>query len=259
MVKAFAICGSGDDSQYVASYDGSLGVTKDFVKMHQAPVGEFCWNADLSSLYDDAGDVSDKWWTTGTLISEDLFLTAGHTFKEPGGARIPRTKGTQDPISPEEMVKNMYVRFNYLSLDPKSNTQDSNFTIDRIVEFRPGGLDYAIVRINGNPGKVYGYTYLSSADVSLGEIICIIGHPHGNPKMLEAGPVTSLDGDIIGYDDLDTHDGASGASILGSSGKIVGLHVKGGCDSRFPGENFGIKATSLIKESPTLASIANRL
>jgi hypothetical protein len=71
-------CGAADDSQPVEQYDGTLGVTTAFVNNNQRPVGQLQWNDNLASIYTNPGNVSGVRWCTGTLITNDLFLTAGH-------------------------------------------------------------------------------------------------------------------------------------------------------------------------------------
>jgi hypothetical protein len=45
-----SICGGIDDSQPVEQYDGTLGVTRQFVDVHQAPVGQIQWNNNLAAI-----------------------------------------------------------------------------------------------------------------------------------------------------------------------------------------------------------------
>lgn len=80
-----SICGATDDSQPVEQYGGTLGVTTTFVAAHQSPVGQLQWNNNLAALYTSPGNVSGVRWCTGTLISNDLFLSAGHCFDQNGG------------------------------------------------------------------------------------------------------------------------------------------------------------------------------
>ena len=42
-----AICGTADESQEVEQYDGSLGVSVEFVKNQQKKVGQVQWNTPL--------------------------------------------------------------------------------------------------------------------------------------------------------------------------------------------------------------------
>lgn len=132
-------------------------MTRNFVADHQASVGQLQWDADLGGSYADPGDVSDVRWCTGTLISHNLFLTAGHCFDQnPSRWRVPRIDGTDDPIPPEEIASRMHVNFNY-QVDPDGNLRtEVGFDIDALVEYRLGGLDFAIVRLVGTPGASFG-------------------------------------------------------------------------------------------------------
>jgi V8-like Glu-specific endopeptidase len=258
-----SICGGNDDSQPVEQYNGRLGVTREFVKAHQAAVAQTQWNDNLSSKYRNPGNVSGKRWCSGTMISEDLYLTAGHCFSSNPSEPwiVPRKNNRpREPIPPEEIATNMHVNFNY-QVDPQGRLRNErSFPILKLVEHNLGGLDYAIVRVEGNPGSasLFGNTPISKDDAVLRNVICIIGHPAGYPKRIEAGPVTYLRGDKIGYNSLDTLGGNSGSGILHSpSGFIVGVHTDGGCGQNpGAGQNIGVRVSSLIRASPTIASLA---
>ncbi|MHA4131391.1 trypsin-like serine peptidase [Bacillus cereus] len=257
-----SICGA-EDFQDVERYDGTLGVTKEFVNAHQAPVGQIQWNDDLASKYTHPGNVSGERWGSGTLISEDLFLTAGHCFSQnPDGWTVPRINGTNNPISSQEIAKNMRVNFNY-QVDPSNTPKpEQSFAVLELIEYGQdlGGLDFAIVRLDGNPGQMFGHTKVAKLDAKLNEMVCIIQHPAGRMKQVEAGPVTFLqDGDErIGYNSLDTLGGTSGSGILLSpDGTLVGVHTNGGCTSSAQGFNYGVRISSLLEISPTLQSISN--
>lgn len=254
-------CGATDDSQPVEQYDGSLGVTTAFVDANQPMVGQLQWNSDLGDIYDNAGNVSGVRWATGTLISNDLFLTAGHNFDQTGGGWTrPRDNATGSTIPPTEIATNMHVNFDF-QVDPSGNPRpEQEFPVLELVEYRMGGLDFAIVRLGGNPGATFGSAQISTTDATTGAVACIIGHPAGVPKRVEAGPVTDLHGDQIGYNDIDTLGGNSGSAILlGSNGRIVGVHTNGGCTVSDPNSdtshNHGVRITSILAQSPTLQSL----
>ncbi|MEJ7588007.1 MAG: serine protease [Ferruginibacter sp.] len=253
-----SICGVADDSQPVELYDGTLGVTTAFVNAHQAPACQVQWNNNLASIYTNPGNVSGARWGSGTMISNDLFLTCGHLFDQAGGGwERPRQNGTSNIISPQEIATNMQLNFNY-QLDPSGTLRaEQSFPITELIEYRLGSLDMAVCRIGGNPGNTFGGTGISATDASPGEMICIIGHPAGMPKRLEAGPTTELNGDLIKYNDIDTLGGNSGSGILrASDGLLIGIHTNGGCGPASPatggGSNFGQRITRVIAVSPTI-------
>jgi V8-like Glu-specific endopeptidase len=251
------ICGIIDDSQPVEQYNGALGVTQAFVNQHQAPVGQIQWNTNLAQIYTNPGDVSGARWCSGTLITRDLFLTAGHCFDQTGGGwNRPRVNGTTNIIPPTEIATNMHVNFNF-QVDPAGNVRpEVSFQITALVEYRLGGLDFAIVRLSGNPGAQFGTTGVSAGDAAQGDMLCIIGHPEGLPKRIEAGPALAPQGNQIRYDDIDTLGGNSGSGVLrASDGWIVGVHTNGGCRPTSPdgtNANSGMRIAALIGASPTL-------
>ena len=251
------ICGVTDDSQDVEQYDGTLGVTTAFVNSHQRPVGVLRWNSNLGSIYDNPGNVAGVRWCTGTLISNDLFLTAGHCFDQSGGGwQRPRVNGTTNIIPPSEIATNMSVEFGYQRAPDGTVRTPTSVAVVELVEYRLGGLDFAIARLAGSPGTTWGFTRIAQADAAEGEMICIIGHPAGQPKRIEAGPLTRFEGDRIRYNDIDTLGGNSGSGILrAADGRIVGVHTNGGCNAAMTGSNFGVRISALLRESATLRSL----
>ena len=128
--------------------------------------------------------------------------------------------------------------------------------VQELIEYRLGDLDYAIVRLADSPGQNFGVGEIEMSDAAEDDMLCIIGHPAGVPKRIEAGPLTALDGDRIRYNDIDTLGGNSGSAMWrAASGKIVGVHTNGGCQNP-GGSNSGMRISRLLEESPTLQSIA---
>jgi V8-like Glu-specific endopeptidase len=253
-----SICGVADDSQNVERYDGTLGVSTAFVNARQRPVGQVQWNNNLASIYTNPGDVSGVRWGSGTLISGNLFLTAGHLFDQTdpdGDWQRPLQNGTTNIISPQEIATNMHVNFDY-QFDPDGNLRpEQSFAITQLVEYRLGDVDFAIVRLAGNPVSTFGTSQISRTDAAVGDMACIIGHPAGRPKRIEAGPVTALSGTRISYNSIDTLGGNSGSGILrAADGLVVGVHTNGGCAGTTPetGENFGQPISAIISNSPTI-------
>lgn len=254
---AESICGVNDESQDVERYSGALGVTVAFVNNRQRPVGQLQWNNNLAIIYTIPGNVSGVRWGSGTLISRDLFITAGHCFdQDAGGWTLPRINGTSSVISNAEIATNMHVNFNYQVNSAGVLQPAQAFAVTQLIEHRLNGLDFAIVRLAGNPGDTYGWTSIAANDANVGDMLCIIQHPNGEPKKIEAGPCYHLHDDRVGYDDIDTLPGSSGSGILrASDGRLVGVHTNGGCSTAAASHNHGFRITSLVVASPTLRGI----
>ena len=252
-------CGESWDAQDVESYDGTLGVTRQFVDDHQSQVGSIQWNNNLATIYSDPGNVNGARWCTGTLIADNLFLTAGHCFddEDANGWRLPRSNGTTNIIPPTEVARNMHVDFNFQRDASFNALPESTFAVTELVEYRHNNLDYAIARLEGNPGAIFGVSDVSNVDATINDMLCIIGHPAGRPKQIEAGPASGFTITRIRYGDIDTLGGNSGSGILhGNSRRIVGVHTNGGCTTS-GGFNVGVRITSIANASPIVGQISS--
>jgi hypothetical protein len=256
-----SICGNGVDFQDVERYDGLAGVDKEFVKTFEPAVGQLQWVNDLVDRFSNPGEtpgeVNGVRWGSGALIGPDLFLSAGHCFdSDAGGWEMPQRNGVT--ILPHEIATLMRVNFGY-QVDPTTGNprRSKSFPVSQLVEYREGGLDYAIVRLAPNadgelPGQLYTPLKVSISDLTTpGTILCLIQHPNGMPKKIHAGPLKANTGARITYATLDTLGGSSGAAVLGPSGEIVGVHTNGGCDTAL-GYNFGVPIGAIRVQSPTI-------
>ena len=245
-----SICGGIDDLQPVEQYDGTLGVTNSFVNAYQSTVGQIQWNFDLGNKYPDTGNVLGLRSCSGTLISSNLFITAGHCFEEINGLKFPKTSAG-NTISAAEAAINMHVNFNYQVDSNGVPRSEQSFTITDLIEYKSGGLDFAIVKLSGNPNKTFGEATISTNDANIGDTVALMAHPAGQRKLIEAGLISNFKDNVIGYNDIDTLGGSSGAGIRHApSGTIVGVHTNGGCTNS--GYNRGVPITSMITASPTL-------
>ena len=207
-------CGGVNESQNVETYDGTLGVSVELVRRHQRAVGQTMRGTTRSC--------------SGTLIGNDLFLSAGHCFD----------------ANPNPQTQ---VTFNFQTDAAGNPLPEQRFPILAVLEHRLGGLDYEIIRLGNNPAGNFGFTLVSPVDPAVGDMACIIGHPATAPKQIEAGPVTALSGNQIRYNDADTLPSNSGSGILHApSGRVIGVHTNGGCNGTTPetGFNLGMRISS---------------
>jgi V8-like Glu-specific endopeptidase len=218
-----SICGSTDDSQFVNDYNGTLGPTVTFVQTHKRTKGALATSATTSS--------SAK-YCSGSLIGTNLFLTAGHCVDS----------GTIGD----------YVTMNYeRAAGSTSLLTQSHYRVNAILEDELGGLDYAILRLDGTPGSTWGIASVATSDPSTGAAITIIGHPNRQPKKIEAGTVASFSSNYLRYGNVDTLGGSSGSGVINSSGQIVGVHTNGGCTAT-GGTNSGVRISRIRAVSSIL-------
>jgi V8-like Glu-specific endopeptidase len=215
-----SICGPTNDAQFVNSYNGTLGPSTAFVQANKGSKGAM-----------ESSPTGGK-FCSGSLISTNLFLTAGHCVDA----------GTVGE----------FVSFNFeRAANSTALLTQTHVRITAVVEDALGGVDYAIVRLEGTPGNTFGIAPVAAADAAVGAAITIIGHPAGQPKQIEAGTVASRSGDFLRYGNLDTLGGSSGSGILNSAGQIVGVHTLSGCTAT-GGTNSGIRIARIRQVSSVL-------
>jgi V8-like Glu-specific endopeptidase len=225
-VKTNSICGK-NDLQHVNDYDGTLGQPVSFVKKHQSAVG---------ALENSPSDSASK-FCSGTLIDKNLFLTASHCV--------------------DSGVIGKAVAFNYEKSKGSTSLekQDHYKVIDVLEDGDSSVLDYAIIKLEGNPGEKYGITPIKVEMPEDGHLLTIIQHPKGQPKQVESGPKVGVSGVYMSYADLDTEPGSSGSGVLNKDGFLVGVHTNGGCSSS-GGANKGVLMTEIAKKSKIVQQLA---
>jgi Trypsin-like peptidase domain len=214
-------CGPAWDAQAVERYDGTLGIPTYFVARHESRVG-YHVNVGCS----------------GTLISDDLFLSAGHC-----GYAVGHT-----------------VRFDYQNAPDGTARATRDYAVAQVVEQENNGTwDYAIVRLSGGPGREFGHANIAAIDPPVGSQVTIIGHPAGRPKEIHAGPVLDYASGVGANwfrHQVDTVGGNSGSGVLNADGQLVGIHTNAGCVTTTPvGGNSAVRLSQLVPHSPTLQAL----
>lgn len=279
-------CGASTDYVDVELFQGKNNIPANFVDDHADKTVQIRWDGYRDIISDmgtptngmtaSAGTVPTAKWCTGTFITEDLVITAGHCF-DPGGPGLPGWKDgrhvtphflnsegrVESYVQPLEIAQMMFVKLRYqLDLDeldddgnPIINDEGEEFQITELIEHRNSGLDYAIVRVATN-GTTHAIATVRETDLSVADEIAIIQHPLGKAKQIDAGAISSFKGVRMYYNNLDTHGGSSGAGVLDASGDIRAIHFGGHCSFfPFPG-NVATRIESLIAASPQLNRIA---
>ncbi|MGL1935004.1 MAG: serine protease [Fibrobacterales bacterium] len=242
-------CDEEFDFQDVEYYDGSLGVSEEFVNYHQGPVGVFQYRFDIQKVA-----YRGKRICSGTLISEDLFLTAGHCFTQ--SYKWPLNEdGTR--YTPEQMVLWGHVNFNWqLDSETGQKREEVIYNVVELVEkvkLRDSSMDYAILRLEKKPGIDFGYARIKPKIMAVDERVTVIQHPEGELKKIHSGLITEIEDSWIKYSSIDTQKGSSGSGVLDEFGDIVGIHTLGLCDRL--GYNQGVTIRSMLEYSPVLKGV----
>jgi len=256
----------------------SHGVTQEPAWVDAACKPEFSWLTkstgqiqwkDLSSNYTLDQNVSGQRWGSGCLIADNLFLTAGHCFDPQLGKNKNDWKlvdeYTQEPLSPKEFPALMTVNFGYeYSSCPKPDKtiaiqpQEEKFSVLRLAEYRLGNLDYAVIELDGNPGKKFGTVTLSVAIPEVSEQLVVSQHPSGQIKKVDNGSIVCAEnictrGNKVYYQ-LDTEPGSSGSPVGRIKNKtVVAVHTNGfNLDQNDIPANSGVTIEAIKKVSNIL-------
>jgi V8-like Glu-specific endopeptidase len=176
---------------------------------------------------------------TGFLAGNDLLLTNNHVLKD------------------EATALASTVEFNYQlswngDIEPTKTYPITGF------EKTSAELDYTLVRIAANPGRVFGYIDPNDhADVAVNDFVVVTQHPSGGPKQIALmdNKVSAVFNNRLQYT-TDTEPGSSGSPIFNTRWQLVGLHHAGspvtGPDGNPVTANEGIQIQSLIDDADGL-------
>ncbi|WP_434418078.1 trypsin-like serine peptidase [Nannocystis pusilla] len=203
------LCGP-NDMQYVNAYAGDLGVTKDYVREHKGPVGAMATSDRPEEGYK---------FCSGTLVATNVFLTAS--------------------VCVDAKTVGRFVTMNYeLSQGKGTSLLEEQFYRIEAVLVEDVDRDFALLRLQGDPGATFGWTDIRETEAVADETIVIIQHPMGGPKQFDAGRVSEVAPEQFSYD-ADTRSGSAGAGVLDADGLLVGIHTTGGCVAgEGAGKNF---------------------
>jgi trypsin-like peptidase len=167
------------------------------------PVQNLSTNDQRRKLAAAVGEiVTDQGGCTGFLVSANQLLTASYCADE----------GTN--LAPK------LVKFGYTSKTSKV----VEYKVRSVLE-KGGGISYAILGLDGEPGRAFGTIPVSTRPAVVGEPVFILHHSLLGPMSISTGHLTKVSAEDIEYD-CQTAPGASGSPVLASRDlALLGVHV----------------------------------
>jgi hypothetical protein len=187
-----------------------------------------------------------SWAGTGFLISPNVLLTNHHVLNSTD------TAGRARCI------------FNFQNDEGGKAQQPRSFRVNAqrlfITSPTPGGLDFTLVWVDGEPGQQFGFVPVDRKFFKVldGELTNIIQHPNGEPKQvtIQDNLVVSQRDTVVHYTS-DTMPGSSGSPAFNNQWKAVALHHAsaandapgaGGNDGQFVNEGIKFSAIAAFLE-----------
>jgi hypothetical protein len=184
---------------------------------------------------------------SGFLIAPDLLITNHHVLPD------------------AETAATAVAEFNYQIAWSGEAEPVRRFTLDASFFHTNPELDYAVARVNGAPGDLYGYVSLDKrADPTVNDFVTIIQHPNGGPKMIAFtdNKVAAVFNDLLQYS-TDTEPGSSGSPVFNQNWEIVGLHHRGGGlagpDGKKYFTNEAIQIGSVVRDAASFLGVTDDL
>ena len=184
---------------------------------------------------------------SGFLIATDLLLTNYHVLPD------------------AEAAAATVAEFNYQAAWGGELEPVRRFTCDAAFFHNNKELDYAIVRVNGAPGDLYGFVNLGQrADATVNDFVSIIQHPQGGPKKIAFtdNKVSAVFNDLVQYS-TDTEPGSSGSPVFNQDWQIVGLHHRGGGlagpDGKKYFTNEAIQIAAVVRDAASFLGLSDEL
>lgn len=153
---------------------------------------------------------------SGSLVGEDVVMTAGHCITSPADCADVRFVFDYHMVNSEQ-EKNQF---------KKDEVYSCKTIIKR--DLQNNGIDYALIRLDR---KVVGRSPLSlrrQKTVTAAESLFVIGHPAGLPQKIAGGATVRTVSEDYFVANLDTYGGNSGSAVFASTtGEVVGILVRG--------------------------------
>jgi V8-like Glu-specific endopeptidase len=155
---------------------------------------------------------------SGTLIDDDLVITAGHCFDD-------------EVFTCEKYAVVFDFAYDAAGLDPNTPARDipasKVYACKELVawEFTDSdNTDYAVFRLDRPVTDRAPAPVNWSAPLEVGTPAYVIGHPAGIPQKLSAAQLLDTVDDTLLHYDADVFGGTSGGGVFDKTGTLIGMH-----------------------------------
>lgn len=178
---------------------------------------------------------------TATLVSANHILTARHCL--------------QDSLGRDLNIVDARIRFDFYG---GSGGEGQDYKVNFPPVESPGNYDFAILKVDGEPGSSRNVVRLASRIPGPGEELVIIHHPAAKPmrvtrRFCRASQTSHANGAELRHR-CDTLGGSSGAPIFVDDGtnELVAIHIQGGLDETPESFNLAQLVAVFSADSPLL-------